>query len=143
MAEYSRLPTIENLKAEAKVLRIKLGSEIGHSQALEFIAKQYGYRDWNTLYAVAGNGPPPCPVILGQMVVGHYLKQPFLGEVIGIESLGGGSRYRVILDFAEPVDVITFEGMSNFRKRVQCIVDTNGRTSEKTSDGVPQLVINL
>ena len=57
----SRLPTLDELKAQARRLRSSLaeaGSDITHSKSLELIAKQYGFADWNTLYAKAGNEPP-------------------------------------------------------------------------------------
>ncbi len=53
-----QLPTLDALKSQAKRLRTELahaGTELGHSRALELMAKQYGYKDWNTLHAAVGN----------------------------------------------------------------------------------------
>lgn len=139
------LPSLDNLKAQAKRLRTTLsdeGTTVGHSKSLELIAHQYGYRDWNTLHAAVGNRPPAGPVALGQRVSGSYLSQPFEGEVIGVQALSPG-RYRVTFDFDEPVDVVTFDSFSAFRKRVSATVDEHGRTVERTSDGQPQLQLRV
>ena len=142
-------PTMEGAKAQARTLRAALaaeGREVGHSQALELVAKSHGFRDWNTLHAAIGNGPVP-PVVLGQVVEGRYLKQRFLGEVTGIRQLSEGryseGRYEVTLHFDEPVDVVTFDSFSNFRTRVSKVVGPDGRSFDVTSDGVPHLVIDL
>lgn len=139
------LHSLEDLKDQAKRLRAKLeadGEPIGHSRSLELLAHQYGYRNWNTLHAVLGNRPPASPVALGARVGGRYLGQAFTGEVIGVRTLSP-DRFRVTLDFDEPVDVVTFESFSNFRKRVSCTIDGRGVTSEKTSNGLPQLQLRL
>ncbi|HKJ63436.1 MAG TPA: glyoxalase superfamily protein [Hyphomicrobiales bacterium] len=141
-----KVPTIDELKAQAKGLRRSLEREdkpISHSQALELIAHQYGYSDWNTIYAAAGNQPPTCPVSIGERVSGQYLGQPFDGEVIGVQMLGSQERYRVTLHFDIPVDVVTFDSFSAFRQRVSCIIDRRGMTAEKTSNGNPHLKLAL
>ena len=142
-------PTMEGAKAQARTLRAALaaeGREVGHSQALELVAKSHGFRDLNMLHAAIGNGPVP-PVGMGQVVEGRYLKQRFLGEVTGIRQLSEGryseGRYEVTLHFDEPVDVVTFDSFSNFRTRVSKVVGPDGRSFDVTSDGVPHLVIDL
>ena len=138
------LPSIDALKTQAKALRRSLagsGLDNSHSAALELVAGSFGYRDWNAIYAAVGNAPRP-PVTPGQVVAGQYLSQPFLGEVTGVQALSEG-RYRVVLEFEAPVDVVTFDSFSNFRSRVSKVVDGNGRSPEKTSDGVPHLVLDL
>ncbi len=145
MTGSSPLPSLEDLKAQAKRLRATLeaaGQSVGHGQSLELLACQYGYRNWNTLHAALGNRPPASPVALGASVSGRYLGQPFTGKVIGVRTLSPG-RYRVTLDFDEPVDVVTFESFSAFRRRVSCTVDGRGTTAEKTSNGVPHLQLEL
>ncbi len=135
------LPSLDNLKAQAKRLRTTLsddGNAVSHSKSLELVAHQYGFRDWNTMHAAVGNRPAPGPVALGERVRGSYLGQAFAGEVVGVQALSPG-RYRVTFDFDEPVDVVTFESFSAFRKRVSCTVDDRGRTFERTSNGAPQL----
>jgi len=135
------MQNLNDLKTQAKRLRASLeaqGKSVSHSEALELVAKQLGYRDWNTLYASVGNRVAPAPVALGDRVRGTYLGQPFDGDVIGVQSLSGG-RARVTLEFDDPVDVVTFDSFSAFRKRISATVDEKGRTKERTSDGAPQL----
>ncbi len=142
----SRLPSLEDLKDQAKRLRARLeddGQPVGHSRSLELVAHQYGYKDWNTLHAAVGNRPPPCPVVLGERVSGQYLGQPFAGEVIGVRTLTAPGRFRVTLAFDDPVDVVTFESFSAFRSRVNCTIDGRGVTPEKTSNGHPHLRLDL
>jgi len=138
------LPSIDALKNQAKRLRAKLegnGNSIGHSQSLELLAHQHGFKDWNTLHATIGNRPPAAPVFLGERVRGHYLGRYFEGDVIGVQTLVHSDRFRVTIVFDDPVDVVTFEGMSNFRKRVSCTLGSDGSTTEKTSDGRPHLTL--
>ncbi len=136
------LPSIEELKQQARRLRSGLaddGDFISHSESLELIARQYGMRDWNTLHAAAGNRQRP-PVAAGDRVKGRYLGQAFDGEVIGVQSLSQG-RTRVTIEFDNPVDVVTFDSFSAFRRRISATINTDGKSTEKTSDGAPHLVL--
>lgn len=137
------LPSLDALKDQAKRLRARFadeGQSVSHSRALELIAAQYGFRDWNTLHAAVGNRPPFDPWMLGSRVRGRYLGQPFEAEVIGVQAVTSQpGRYRMTLHFDEPVDVVTFDSFSAFRQRVSCTVDETGRTVEKTSNGRPHL----
>ena len=137
------LPSLDSLKDQARRLRARFageGQDVSHSRALELIAAQYGFRDWNTLHAAVGNRPPFDPWMLGSRVRGHYLGQPFDAEVLGIQAITSQpGRYRMTLHFDEPVDVVTFDSFSAFRQRVTCTVDETGRTAAKTSDGRPHL----
>lgn len=138
------IPSIEQLKTQAKALRAAMaqdGDAISHAQALELVARSHGYRDWNTVYAAAGNAPRP-PVQVGQIIEGRYLNQRFMADVLGVEVLSDG-RYRVTLDLDKAIDVVTFDSFSNFRKRVVKVVDAAGRSPDRTSDGVPHLVLDL
>ncbi len=137
------LPPIEHLKAQAKRLRTALGADgrsFGHSQALELVARQHGYRDWNTLHAAVGNQPEAL-LGLGDRVTGRYLGQSFTGEVIAAARIGASGRYRVTIQFDVPVDVVTFESFSAYRSRVTCTVDRHGVTAEKTSNGEPHMTV--
>jgi len=143
MIYSDNIPPITELKAQAKRLRGRLqdnGATITHSEALELIAHQNGARDWNTLRASVGN-MPPLPK-LGERVTGRYLGQPFGGVVRGITQMGAGDQYRITLHFDEPVDVVTFPGFSNFRQRVSTLINRDGRSPRKTSDGVVQLIVD-
>ena len=136
---------IEDLKAQAKRLRSALaatGQTLTHSQSLEALARQRGYRDWNTLHAAMGNQPPAPPVALGDEVSGTYLGRPIRGEIIGVRALGDG-RFRIKLDLAEPVNVSAFEAMDVWRKRLNASIRPTGETVEKTSNGEPQLRLQL
>lgn len=141
--EPRTLPSLSALKDQAKHLRALLaaaGNEIGHSRSLELIAAEYGYRDWNTLHAAASDRPPFNRWTLGSRVKGHYLGQPFEGEILAAQALTAQSgRYRLTFRFDVPVDVVTFESFSAFRQRVTATIDETGRTVERTSNGRPQL----
>ncbi len=146
MVGHTSLPSLNELKAQAKRLRHELdagGTPVNHSRTLELMAHQYGYKDWNTLHAALGNQPPPPPVALGRRVSGRYLGQAFDGEVIAVRAMDDGNHYRITLAFEEPVDVVTFESFSAFRQRVSATIDRRGVTVEKTSDGQPHMVLSL
>ena len=135
--------SLPELKSQAKSLRAALaetGQAVTHSQSLELLAKQHGFRDWNTLHAKCGN-TTHAVFSVGQRVSGRYLGQRFQGEILGVRAVGD-AHYRLTIRFDRPVDVVTFEGMSNFRSQVQAVVNTEGVSAEKTSDGQPHLRID-
>lgn len=134
------LPTPAEAKEQAKRLRSHLDSEgtaITHSSALELVAKQNGFRDWNTFHAAMGNRPP-AGWTPGGRARGDYLSQPFEATVVAVEMLRPG-WFRLVLELDEAVDVVTFDSFSNFRKRIQGVIGPEGTSREKTSNGVPQL----
>ena len=136
------LPSLEAAKAQARYIRKDLatrGRNISHSAALELVAKSYGHRDWNTLHAAIGN-EPRAPVHMGQIVPGRYLGQTFLAEVIGLREMPDG-QYEVTLALEKAVDVVTFASFSNFRSRIRKTIGADGRSADKTSDGVPHLIL--
>jgi len=138
--------SVVELRQQAKRLRSKLareGTPIKHAMALELIAAQYGFKNWNTLHAGAGNRPPAPPFGVGQRVAGTYLGQEFIGEVIGLNRMPTAGKYRLTIQFDDPVDVVTFDSFSAFRHRVSAIVDTSGISAEKTSKGEPHLRLVL
>jgi hypothetical protein len=144
------LPTTDILKQQAKALRAGLASgdnPVSHSRSLELLAHKLGYRDWNTLHAASLNQPqsdmPVCPVSIGDRVQGHYLGQPFEAAVLKTEPLGRDSLFRVTFHFDEAVDVVTHTSFSAFRQRVTGNIDSKGVTPEKTSDGQPQISLQL
>lgn len=139
------LPSLSELKDQARQLRQDLaafGTAISHSQSLERIAHRHGYRNWNVLHAALGNRPRR-RLTLGMRLAGRYLGQPFEGEIIAIEQMGAAGHARITVRFDEPVDVVTFESFSAYRRRVTCIVDESGCTVEKTSDGRPHMQLDL
>ena len=140
------LPSVEELKAQAKRLRTQLAvlnTPVSHSQSLELLAQQMGLRDWNTLQARASaisNHRPPWAV--GDFVRGRYLDQPCSGRIVSLSSVAGG-RYRMTLHLDEAVDVVTFDSFSSYRQRINATVDSHGRSVGKRSDGVPHLLLQL
>lgn len=136
------LPSRAALKAQAKRLRATLtdaGTACTHAQALETIARQWGARDWNTLSARASDAPTP-RYQTGQRVTGRYLGQSFTGHIKTATQMGDG-HHRLTLRFDAPVDVVTSARFSSFRQQVTAVVDATGRSAQKTSDGVPHLVL--
>ena len=136
------LPSLDAAKAQARYLRKDLaaqGRDMSHSAALELVAKSYGLKDWNTLHAAIGN-EPRAPVHLGQIVPGQYLGQAFLAEVIGLQAMPDG-QYEVTLALEKAVDVVTFASFSNFRSRIRKTIGCDGRSADKTSGGVPHLIL--
>ena len=146
MGHSPQLPSLDDLKQQARRLRDTLGRQgavVNHAKSLELIAGQHGFRDWNTLMAAIGNRPPMRNYSIGEQVAGHYLGQPFTGRIIAVQALTNAQgRYRVTFDFDEPVDVITFDSWSAYRKRVTCTLDEAGTTVEKTSNGRPHMMLN-
>jgi len=139
-----QLPTSAEAKQHAKRLRAQLAgqeTEISHAAALELVAHQNGYRDWNTFYAAIGNRPPDGWAVGGH-VQGTYLSQPFEATVFAVEMVRPG-WFRLTLDLDEPVDVVTFDSFSAFRKRIRGAIGPQGTSLEKTSNGEPQLKIDF
>ena len=134
------LPGRDALKAQAKRLRNTLkdqGVAITHATALETIAAQWGYRDWNTLSAAARSGPA---WQVGQAVTGRYLGQAFTARLKSVQAVTGG-KWRLTLRFDQPVDVVRSEWFSSLRRQVSATVNALGVTPEKTSDGQPHLTL--
>lgn len=139
-----QLPTANEAKEQAKRLRAQLsnqGTIVGHANALELVAHQHGFRDWNTFHAAIGNRPPE-GWMLGGRVQGTYLSQPFKATVVAVRLLRPG-WFRLSLDLDEAVDVVTFDSFSNYRKRVQCNVGPAGISREKTSNGEPHVKLDM
>ncbi len=143
------LPTIDQIKAQAKRLRDALaqqGTSLSHSQSLELVSHQHGHRDWNSLRAAADqprpNSPRP-PLQVGDMVRGRYLGQAFTGKIISLRQMIDETYSRIIVRFDTPVDVVKFDSFSALRQRVEATIDRSGRSPQVTSDGVPQMQIDL
>lgn len=138
------LPTLAAAKAEARSLREMrkdAGQPIGHGQALEIVAQAHGFRDWNTM-AAALRGTGPEGLQAGDRVRGRYLSQPFAATVLSAEVSRSG-WVRLVLDLDEAVDVVIFESFSNYRKRLRAEVGPAGHSHERTSDGVPHLILEV
>lgn len=140
--------TIDDLKSQARRLRDAMsaaGTPLTHSASLEMVAKSHGARDWNTIAARAArtdNAAHP-PVAVGAVVTGHYLGQAFIGKVLALQQLSDSNYYRITLHFDEAVDVVTFDSFSAYRTRVTGTIDSKGVSPQHTSNGKPQLVLDL
>jgi len=141
--DIARPRTRDQAKQYAKTMRRDLASRgvaISHSQALERVAAELGFRDWNTAVARLSN-EPEFRIQVGDAVSGTYLKQPFTGRVLALREIGGGSHFQVTLHLDEAVDVVTFDSFSSFRQRVNATINDEGVSRSRTSDGEPHLVI--
>ena len=135
---------INALKREAFILRASLaerGERISHSQALERIAVREGYRDWNTLSAVARGQPKPLMLKIDQAVEGRYLGHAFKGKIVGAH-IFGDNHTRVSIHLDEAIDVVRFSSFSSWRKRITGTLDRNGVSVEKCSENIPHLVVH-
>ena len=134
--------TRDQAKAYARILRAELaqgGTSLSYSASLEHVAKKLGFSSWNLLCARLSNTPAALQV--GDQVEGHYLKQPFVGNVLAVRQMGHGDAYQISIELAQPVDVVSFDSFSNFRRRIIATISRDGVSPQKTSDGVPHLVI--
>ncbi len=138
------LPSRDALKEQAKRLRATLaetGTSLPHAAALETVAKQWGFRDWNTLSATTQSQSAPVWQV-GQKVSGRYLGHRFTAKIKTV-SQWGDSHTRLTLVFDQPVDVIASDRFTGLRRQVSATVNAQGRTLEKTSDGQPHLILDL
>lgn len=86
----------DQAKARTRELRAGLaiaGTPVSHSQALELVAAELGYCDWNTASARLSNAPEVAIQVADQ-VAGRYLKQRFTGRVLGVREIAGGRGFR-------------------------------------------------
>jgi len=137
------LHSLSQAKSQAKTLRDALvaqGTSISHAQALELVAHQNGARDWNTLHAKLSRAEPQA-LQLNDQVKGQYLGQAFTGHIVALSKVGLNLNVGLQLD--APVDTVRFESFSNMRRRIRGVIGPDGRSLQKTSDGMPQLVVNL
>jgi hypothetical protein len=133
----------EQAKARARELRAERaarGNPISHSESLELVAAELGYRDWNTASARLSN-EQEVPLQVGDEVAGRYLKQPFKGRVLSVREVGGGAAFELTIRFDAPVDVVEFDSFSNLRTQVNVTVSAGGVSTFRTSDGVPHMVV--
>ena len=138
-----QITTRAQAKARAREIRAeaaRCGQSLSHAHALEAVSKELGFRDWNTASARLSN-QPEAPLQVGERVSGRYLKQPFDGRVHAVRELAGGMGYEVTIHFDQPVDVVEFESFSGLRQRVSAMISEDGVSWNKTSDGVPHLIV--
>ncbi|MEM7492239.1 MAG: glyoxalase superfamily protein [Pseudomonadota bacterium] len=136
----SRIYTRVEAKARAREIKNSSKTPMTLSTALENVAKELGFRDWNTASARLSNQPDGGWRV-GERVSGTYLKKPFRGRIHAVRELQGGAGYALTLHFDRPVDVVDWESFSAWRQRVNAKVSPEGRSWSKTSDGVPHLEV--
>ena len=136
----SHIYTRVQAKARARQIKAEHGPSTSLSAALEHVAREMGFRDWNTASARLSNLPEAAWQV-GERVSGHYLKRPFVGRIHAVRELQDGAGYEVTLHFDEPVDVVDWESFSAYRQRVTAFVSPEGISWAKTSDGVPHLTV--
>jgi hypothetical protein len=130
------------VQAKARARQIKAESEgaLSLAAALESVAKEMGFRDWNTASARLSNAPDTSWQV-GERVRGHYLKQAFSGRIHGVRELQAGTGYEVTIHFDAAVDVVEWDSFSAHRQSVTALVSPEGVSWAKTSDGVPHLTV--
>ena len=136
----SHIYTRVQAKARARQLKAESDTPISLAAALEIVAKDMGFRDWNTASARLSNAPDTNWQV-GERVSGQYLKRNFTGRIHGVRELQAGSGYEVTIHFDEPVDVVDWDSFSAHRQRVTAFVSPEGISLSKTSDGVPHLTV--
>lgn len=139
------MPTIEDLKSQAKRLRASLAGSnpLSHSQALEAVARQHGFKDWNTIHAACGNAVPGPPWQVGQSVTGAYLGKPVRGTIKSVREMAEGRMFRVTLDLDRSVNVSAFDSFEVTRRRLSATLGRDGETVEKITGGTPQLKLDV
>lgn len=153
------LPSLQEAKAMAKRVRagvpkLKGASDqqpafvkqaeakpMTHAQSLEVVAQHHGFRDWNTFKARIDTVVPHAFTV-GARVSGRYLSQRFTAQIVSSQPVETG-WFRLSLQFDAPVDVVASEAFSNHRQRVSGVIGPKGHTAERTSDGVPHIVLDL
>jgi len=139
------MPNLDELKSQAKRLRASLAgtTPISHAMALEAIAKQHGYRDWNTIHAACANAPPAPVWQVGQIVTGAYMGHPVRGVIKSVSAWAEGRMTRLSIDLDDPVNVSAFDSFDVTRRRLKANIGKDGATVEKTSNGVPHLKLDF
>ena len=131
-------PSRHTAKNEARLLRLEMaqrGEEVSHSEALETVAKRYGFKDWNGFCAATG----PSDIEhwqVGNWVEGTYLSQAFRARISALSTVDE-CWTNLTLELEQAVDVVKFEGFMNKRKKLKAIIGPKGYSKEKTSDGNP------
>ncbi len=136
-------PNVANLKAQARRYRashLAQGRTLSHSRALELVARQQGFADWNTAVANCRQHPVPEKLAAGKVVQGRYLSHPFEARIVAATQLPDG-QVHLTLDLDEGIDVSASSRFSAVRKRVSGTVDSTGRSAESLADGTPQLQV--
>lgn len=79
---------------------------------------------------------------VGGQVSGRYLGHAFSGTILGLQDYKGGRR-KIVIEFDEPIDVVASEHFSSHRKRIEGVLERNGASWEKISNGTSVLEVDL
>lgn len=142
MSSTDKIISIAAAKTAAKQLRLSATEQnmkISHSRALEMVAKSEGFRDWNTFSAYL-NENPTFPFQENDRVLATYMGHQMAATILSVSELSN-SRYQVTLYLDQPVDVVSFDSFSAFRQRVTGVVNQQGISFDKRSDGTPHLTM--
>lgn len=137
-------PNLANLKAEARRYRAShaaQGRTLSHGRALELVARQHGFANWNTAAAKAKAHPVPQLLVAGKQVHGRYFGHDFSGRIAAATQVDEDEIFLTI-DLVTPIDVVESAHFSAQRKRISGIVDGKGRSAAMLSSGVPQIEIS-
>lgn len=98
--------------------------DISHGAALEILAKQHGFKDWNILSATTKrpSGKVPWPE-LEDNIKGTYLGHAFTGKILKVQTTNMANNRRYTILFDKPIDVVTSKHFSNYRQRINCFLD--------------------
>ena len=97
------IATRDQAKAHAKWIRAdvaKTGEELSHSAALERVAKDAGFADWNTLCANLPETLDP-PLTIGDRVAGRYLGVAFNGSIVDAQHAVECATVQIAIAFDE------------------------------------------
>ncbi|MBL4801948.1 MAG: hypothetical protein JKY45_08640 [Emcibacter sp.] len=56
-------------------------------------------------------------------VSGTYLGHTFTGKILKLQTMPTGSNRKYTILFDQAIDVVTSQHFSNFRRRINCILD--------------------
>jgi len=119
--------TIESLKLQARRMRDHFAEndmDISYAAALETLAKQHGFKDWNILSATIKKQPKPdiCPS-LDQKISGTYLGHRFTGDILKMQPSNTQGARRYTIRFDHPIDVVESQHFSSYRQQINCFLD--------------------
>lgn len=121
--------TPANLKLQARRLRDYFAGkniEISHAMALEALAKQHGFRDWNVLSATLNRqAEQKAWPELEDRIRGNYLGHSFQGKILKVETTTVANSRRYTILFDQPIDVVASAHFSSYRKQINCFLNQN------------------
>lgn len=128
------LPTTEDLKLQARRMRDHFAEkkiDISHAAALEALAKQHGYKDWNILLSLANRQSVTTEwPKFDDIVSGTYLGHSFTGKILKIQTCPVADLRRYTIKFDVPIDVVTSKHFSSFRQQINFFLNKDRRSTD-------------